>query len=311
MISGVVFEDRDADGLARGPGEPALSAWTVYLDLNENGRADPAEPVTITDGDGRYGFSGLLAGSYLVRLSMPSNGWHCSHPAGCSRRVTLSGEDLPGQDFGAWRSSLITGYAFEDSDRDGSAREPGDGPLAGWIVYLDLNGNGRRDPGEPYDVTDERGRYGISNVRPGSFTVRMSPPTGSRYRCTYPAGGCAAEVTLRAGDDRQSADFGSITGIRRASRRAGLRSPAACRTRGFRVYLRAGLARRVVLSIDGRRFASRTTSRTGRYTFAANARRFALGVHRISAQVTFLDGTRRTVRGTFYRCRGAAPRYTG
>jgi subtilisin-like proprotein convertase family protein len=44
-ISGVVFDDSDADGVRAG-GEPGLGAWTVYLDQNGNGQLDLGAPQT-------------------------------------------------------------------------------------------------------------------------------------------------------------------------------------------------------------------------------------------------------------------------
>jgi len=41
------------------------------------------------------------------------------------------------------------------------------------IVYLDLNGNGLYDEGEPVAVTDETGRYIFDKLLPGTYTVRL------------------------------------------------------------------------------------------------------------------------------------------
>jgi hypothetical protein len=70
----------------------------------------------------------------------------------------------------------------------------------------------------------------------------------------------------------------------------------------------------VDLLVDGRRRATwRAAGRAGRSlrTFGLDARRYAPGVHRVLARITFLDGSTRAVRATFHRCRPAAPRYTG
>jgi hypothetical protein len=67
----------------------------------------------------------------------------------------------------------------------------------------------------------------------------------------------------------------------------------------------------VELRVDGRRRATAARASKGRYRFALDARRYRAGVHKVLAEVTFLDGSSKTVRATFYRCRPASPRYTG
>ncbi|MFN7254316.1 MAG: DUF4114 domain-containing protein, partial [Microcystis sp.] len=47
--------------------EPALEGITVYLDSNNNGTFDNNEPSQITDENGKYQFTGLEAGTYIVR----------------------------------------------------------------------------------------------------------------------------------------------------------------------------------------------------------------------------------------------------
>ena len=46
--------------------------------------------------------------------------------------------------------------------------EPG---LAGWVVYLDENGNGRRDAGERSTTTDANGQYSFTNLGAGTYLV--------------------------------------------------------------------------------------------------------------------------------------------
>ncbi|MCA9221031.1 MAG: VCBS repeat-containing protein, partial [Planctomycetales bacterium] len=79
-IQGLKFHDANGNGL-RDVGEPGLSGWTIYLDLNNNGRLDVAEsePAVVTQVDnpdtpnvdetGLYTFDDsfrLLPGAYRV-----------------------------------------------------------------------------------------------------------------------------------------------------------------------------------------------------------------------------------------------------
>ncbi|MFV2065756.1 MAG: hypothetical protein ACC645_02160, partial [Pirellulales bacterium] len=50
----VKFEDRDADGSAREPGEPGLPGWTIYVDYDGDGVLGPDEPSDVTGPDGSY-----------------------------------------------------------------------------------------------------------------------------------------------------------------------------------------------------------------------------------------------------------------
>src|SRR5262249_6745559 len=50
---------------------------------------------------------------------------------------------------------------------------PGLPPFSSIRVFVDLDGNGRFDPGEPFDITDAHGIYRIANLRPGSYVVKQ------------------------------------------------------------------------------------------------------------------------------------------
>ena len=71
-ISGVVFFDIDQNGVL-GVDEVGLSAWQVQL-------IGPASTLTVmTDGDGKYSFPNLDAGTYTVCV-IPPPGWNQISP---------------------------------------------------------------------------------------------------------------------------------------------------------------------------------------------------------------------------------------
>ncbi|WP_242034769.1 Ig-like domain-containing protein [Microcystis flos-aquae] len=61
--------------------EPALEGITVYLDSNNNGTFDNNEPSQITDENGKYQFTGLEAGTYIVREIIPTD-YKQTYPGG-------------------------------------------------------------------------------------------------------------------------------------------------------------------------------------------------------------------------------------
>ena len=69
-ISGTVFQDAN-DSFVQEPGESGLAARAVYLDTNDNGVQDAGEPLTLTDSNGVYAFTGLDGGTYTVRENIP------------------------------------------------------------------------------------------------------------------------------------------------------------------------------------------------------------------------------------------------
>ena len=80
----------------------------------------------------------------------------------------------------------ISGAVFDDANGNG-VRDAGEGGLSGWRVYLDANTDGLFEPGEPSVLTDPSGDWAFTNLRPGSYTVRVVPMDG--FLQTTPAGG--------------------------------------------------------------------------------------------------------------------------
>lgn len=71
----------------------------------------------------------------------------------------------------------VTGTLWNDVDRDGT-REAGEAGLAGFNVFLDLNGNGTREPGEPEVLTNGQGEFTFSDLSPVSYNLRIVPLAG-------------------------------------------------------------------------------------------------------------------------------------
>ncbi len=112
-------------------------------------------------------------------------GWTCSAPDPCRHIVTFAdGGHITGKDFGNWAFAAVTGFKFEDADRDG-VHDPGEAPLGGWMIYVDYDGDGSFDQGEPSAITEPNGHYGISEIAAGTYDVREVVQT--IWTCSLPS----------------------------------------------------------------------------------------------------------------------------
>ncbi len=169
-IEGYKFHDLDANGLWD-DGEPGLPDWQIFVDLDQDGVFDVGEPSDMTDTNGHFIIEGLAPGNYVVREVLQVD-WTQSYPDPDGYyRVTLASGGHRGEIiFGNWTPASIEGYKFEDMDANGvwDVVEPA---LEGWTVFVDYDGDGVLDPGEPTDVTDGTGYYSMSGVMPGTYDV--------------------------------------------------------------------------------------------------------------------------------------------
>jgi hypothetical protein len=64
----------------------------------------------------------------------------------------------------------ITGTVYEDVDRSGT-RTNGENGVSGWTVFLDTNGDGTLQAGEPSAITNQDGDYTFRGLAPGNYRV--------------------------------------------------------------------------------------------------------------------------------------------
>ena len=108
----------------------------------------------------------------------------------------------------------ICGKKWNDLNHNGvqDAGEPG---MAGVTIYIDLNGNGQWNPGEPQIITsaddpntcaDETGNYCFTFLLPGQYIIREIIPAG--FEITYPLGN-AHVIYLGPGGHVDGLNFGN------------------------------------------------------------------------------------------------------
>ena len=225
--------------------------------------------------------------------------------------------------------SAGTGTKFLDANGDG-AHGVGEGPLSGFVFYVDYNGNAVLDAGEPAAASAVDGTWTISGIKPGPYAVRES--ANPNYTCTAPAGGCKYDVGFTGGQTANVGEFGNapaqqqaapatpgqaVLGERITPGRARLLAPTGCTSRAFHARIRGVKIAKVVFKLDGRRVKTLTRKNfRGTYAVRIDPRHLRLGVHRLVATVTFQRGSAtkaKTFRLAFQRCPRAlrAPRFTG
>ena len=89
----------------------------------------------------------------------------------------------------------IIGNLWHDADGDDTI-DGGETRLAGWTVYLDSNGNGSLDAGEPSRTTGSQGGYTFADLDAGTYTVDVVVQPG--WQMTFPSAGRHV-VNLAAG----------------------------------------------------------------------------------------------------------------
>jgi len=164
-ISGTVFSDLNGDG-TQDTGEGGLGGVTIQL-LDSAGSV---VAITTTAGNGSYLFSGLAAGSYIVREIDPAG--YTSTTAN-SVPVNVAPGGAANANFGDQQQGTVSGTVFSDLNGNGTP-DVGEGGLGGVTIQL-LDSNGTVIATA---TTAGNGSYVFTGVTPGSYTVREIDPTG-------------------------------------------------------------------------------------------------------------------------------------
>jgi SdrD B-like domain len=300
--TGVKFHDHNANGV-RDPGDEGLNGWTInlYSDDDHDGVLDaselPADQTRTTQnlpdddpdlGDGAYRFTDLANGDYIVceglqpswHQSKPSSGGACSvdptlEPNGYA--FTMTGADHPGNDFGNFQNGTKSGTKFVDTNGNG-ARDTGEPGLGGVQIHL-TGTDGLGNAVHLHTTTAPDGSYSIS-APPGSYTACETVPSGytqsyptastpNTTDCVSPHAGRGWIVVLTSGSTDPGNDFGNFQNGTKSGTKFvdtngnGARDPGEPGLEGVEIHL---------VGTDGRGNAVHlhtTTGSDGSYSFSA------------------------------------------
>lgn len=209
-IGDTVFNDANRDGVLNGDEGGIPGVNVALFDAGPDGIANTADDTQLatdlTDANGQYLFDDLPAGNYFVRVldSDDGNGSGNGDAYG-NPNTALAGFQRTDTDGIGGDSSVISlseGQNFDEADF-GFAVDAGPPDVRGSIgdeVYLDADGNGSRDAGEPgiagvrvdlfnagpnnvigggddvyvgSTVTDQNGLYLFDDLAPDEYFVRV------------------------------------------------------------------------------------------------------------------------------------------
>jgi len=107
-------------------------------------------------------------------------------------------------DWGA--NTSVSGFIYNDVNANGQ-RDSGDTPMRYWQAFVDLNGNGTYDAGEPTAYADYNGYYKIHALDPGTYKVyEVGQP---QFTLTQPPSVPYHTFTVSSGQVSTGNDFGN------------------------------------------------------------------------------------------------------
>ena len=173
-VRGEAYHDRNGNGL-RDDGEETLEGMTITL---VPAREDHAEVTASTGADGLFSLEGLRPDTYTLRAETPV-GTVVSRTQGTTLPLTAGkaeqeaaldvpmGSEWNDQMIGAVIPSAISGRVWLDENNNGIF-DPGEATPEGLTVLIT-----DEETGSLFDtpVTDGEGRFSVSGMIPGSFSV--------------------------------------------------------------------------------------------------------------------------------------------
>ncbi|MDQ2869445.1 MAG: SpaA isopeptide-forming pilin-related protein [Acidobacteriota bacterium] len=205
-ISGTKFLDVNGNGV-REAGETGQPGVTFTI----SGPIGFTPRTVVTGADGTFSFTAVPFGTYTVAETVPP-GFRQTAPAApgtATATVNVSTRTVSGLLFGnqAVLGASISGFKFIDVNGNGArdAGEPGGGG-----VTIRLSGPGGTGTGVQ-TTTASDGSFTFTGVAPGTYLVSEVVPVG--FTQTAPGGAGIISVTVSSGETRAGLLFGNqVTG---------------------------------------------------------------------------------------------------
>lgn len=151
----------------------------VYVELlDENGQEVSDYTNATTDSQGNFSLKGALPGTYSLSFRLPENAKfsrpHTDEKLIQSARLTLKASDqVQLEPLFAVQTAVISGQAFYDANLNGVFDQD---ETAVPMAELSLS---NANTGETYaGASDESGKYTLSGIRPGQYTLGIKAPEG-------------------------------------------------------------------------------------------------------------------------------------
>ena len=222
-VSGFVYVDANDNGVLDG-GETGVAGVTLTL-TGTNDLDQPVSLTTTTAANGGYAFNGLRPGTYRVAETDPSDyldgkvspgsGGGTVDGRAISALTLVPNEAASGNDFAELSPSILSGVVYLDANNNGivDAGESGVGNVTVTLTGTDDNG----DPISLSTTTTPNGAYSFTNLRPGSYTLTETTPSGdftgkatAGTEGATPGAGTLSGITLAEGVNGANNLFGVL-----------------------------------------------------------------------------------------------------
>ncbi|WP_144876410.1 beta strand repeat-containing protein, partial [Hyella patelloides] len=225
-IEGAVYQDDGNGNISSGDLSLAGVRVDLYADTTGDGLPDGAIwATTYTDAEGKYSFTGLVAGDYVVQQTVPSGATAVTDVDGTTSNsniqvaaTVVAGETTTERDFLVDSPNLasISGTVYDDTSGNSAIDPASDTGVAGvaLLLYTDPDGNGDPSDGNIIDstLTDINGDYTFTNLTDGNYIVVEVDSPGATSITDVEADTTDPEynqipVTLSGGVDVGDRDF--------------------------------------------------------------------------------------------------------
>ncbi len=184
-VSGFAYADQNNDA-HRDLTETGIANVTIAL-TGEDNFGNPVTQTMITASDGSYSFTNLRPGNYALDEPQPPGFLDGDESVGSQGgtstddRINLVlpiGTETIGEEnnFGELVPATLSGVVYRDDDNDG-LQQPGETGIGAVALHL----VGMDDRGTTVDLpitTDISGIFSVTDLRPGTYTLTQSQPTG-------------------------------------------------------------------------------------------------------------------------------------